>query len=48
MEDIYMSDEELCRTEDKANKCQTVRRNAERMTTLVSDVTRALGFPLIF
>jgi len=34
MEDIYMSGEGLCRTEDKANKCRTVRRNAGRIATL--------------
>jgi len=43
MEDIYMSSEGLSRTEDKASKFRTVC-----MATLVSDVARASGFPLIF
>jgi len=34
MEDNYMSGEGLCRKEDKASKCRTVRRNAGRMATL--------------
>jgi len=44
MEDIYMSSEGLCRTEDKASKCRTVRRNTVRMDTLVSDVEKHQGF----
>jgi len=34
MENIYVSSEELCRTEDKVGKCRTVRRNAGHMATL--------------
>jgi len=34
MEDIYMSGEGLCRTEDKASKFRTIRRNAGCLANL--------------
>jgi len=35
MEIIYMYGEGFCRTENKAGKCRTVRRNAGRIATLL-------------